>query len=77
MSTTTSDYMLFFRGNDWFEGLKAEGTCIGGYPPEDEGKIVSGPKGRGVADGPFAAEMRECERKSFMNWATEQELIAR
>ncbi|MGH7935661.1 MAG: hypothetical protein ACREF8_01470 [Chthoniobacterales bacterium] len=39
---------------DWFEGLKAEGKCIGGHPLEDEGKIVSGPKGRSVADGPFA-----------------------
>ena len=39
---------------DWFEGVKAEGKCIGGHPLKDKGKIVSGPKGRNVADGPFA-----------------------
>lgn len=38
----------------WFERLKEEGKCIGGHPLENEGKIVSGPKGRSVADGPFA-----------------------
>ena len=38
----------------WFERLKEEGKCIGGHPLENEGKVVSGPKGRSVADGPFA-----------------------
>lgn len=39
---------------DWFERLREEGKCTGGHPLENEGKIVSGPKGRSVADGPFA-----------------------
>ena len=38
----------------WFERLKQEGTVKGGQPLEHEGKIVSGKKGRTVADGPFA-----------------------
>ena len=42
---------------DWyasFERAKEEGKCIGGHPLEEEGKLVSGPKGRNIADGPFA-----------------------
>jgi len=38
----------------WFERLTQEGKCKGGHPLEREGKIVSGRKGRTVADGPFA-----------------------
>lgn len=38
----------------WFERLKAEGKVKVGQPLEREGKVVSGPKGRSVADGPFA-----------------------
>jgi hypothetical protein len=38
----------------WFQGLLAEGTAKGGQPLEHEGRIVSGKKGRTVADGPFA-----------------------
>jgi hypothetical protein len=38
----------------WFERLTQEGKCIAGHPLEREGKIVSGRKGRTVADGPFA-----------------------
>jgi len=38
----------------WFERLIQEGKCKAGHPLEREGKIVSGRKGRTVADGPFA-----------------------
>src|SRR6186713_2132222 len=38
----------------WFERLTQEGKCKGGHPLQNEGKIVSGKKGRTVADGPFA-----------------------
>ena len=38
----------------WFERLMREGTAKTGQPLEHEGKIVSGKKGRTVADGPFA-----------------------
>src|SRR5436309_15728479 len=71
--TTTSEYLLLFRGTDWhkglspeeiqmvmdqwkgwFERLTKEGKAKAGHPLENEGKIVSGKKGRVVADGPFA-----------------------
>jgi len=38
----------------WFERLMGDGRAIGGHPLENDGKIVSGKKGRSVADGPFA-----------------------
>jgi hypothetical protein len=39
---------------NWFERLVQEGKVKAGHPLESEGKIVSGKKGRMVADGPFA-----------------------
>ncbi len=38
----------------WFERLCREGKAIGGAPLENEGRVVSGHKGRSVSDGPFA-----------------------
>jgi len=38
----------------WFQRLKQQGIAKTGQPLEHEGKIVSGKKGRTVADGPFA-----------------------
>jgi hypothetical protein len=38
----------------WFEGLTRQGKAIAGHPLQNVGKIVSGKKGRTVADGPFA-----------------------
>src|SRR5438270_13494489 len=38
----------------WFDRLSGEGKVKGGQPLEREGRIVSGRKGRVVADGPFA-----------------------
>ncbi len=38
----------------WFEGLKQQGKVKGGQPLGAEGKMISGKKGRTVADGPFA-----------------------
>jgi len=38
----------------WFERLREEGRLKAGQPLERRGKIVSGKKGRTVADGPFA-----------------------
>ena len=38
----------------WFERLSREGKAIGGAPLENQGKVVSGSKGRTVSDGPFA-----------------------
>jgi len=38
----------------WFDRLSNQGKVKAGQPLMDEGKIVSGKKGRVVADGPFA-----------------------
>jgi hypothetical protein len=38
----------------WFDGLIKQGKVTSGHPLMNEGKIVSGKKGRSVADGPFA-----------------------
>ena len=38
----------------WFQRLMEEGRCTGGHPLRGEGKLVSGPKGSIVTDGPFA-----------------------
>jgi hypothetical protein len=38
----------------WFERLTQAGKVKAGQPLEREGKVVSGRKGKVVADGPFA-----------------------
>jgi len=39
---------------NWFDGLTKDGRAISGHPLMEEGKVVTGKKGRTVADGPFA-----------------------
>lgn len=48
LQQVTSQFMA------WFENLAQKGIAQGGAPLENEGKIVSGAKGRTIADGPFA-----------------------
>lgn len=44
---------LIVRWNAWFEGLLAEGKATEGQPLELETRLVSGPGGGRVVDGPF------------------------
>jgi len=44
---------LIARWNSWFDGLVAEGKAIVGQPLEESTRIVSGPGGARVVDGPF------------------------
>lgn len=44
---------LVTRWNAWFEGLLAQGKAVEGQPLEIETRIVSGPGGARVTDGPF------------------------
>lgn len=44
---------LVVRWNAWFEGLVAEGKAVEGQPLELETRVVSGPGGSRVVDGPF------------------------
>jgi hypothetical protein len=54
----------------WFERLTNEGKAKTGQPLEREGKIVSGKKGRTVADGPFA-ESKEAIAGYFLLQVTD------
>ena len=42
------------RWTAWFERLSQQGKAKAGQPLTNAGKVVSGNKGRSVADGPFA-----------------------
>ncbi|MFH1497742.1 MAG: YciI family protein [Verrucomicrobiota bacterium] len=44
---------LTVKWNAWFEGLVAEGKATEGQPLELETRVVSGPGGSRVVDGPF------------------------
>ena len=45
---------LVTRWNVWYDDLAAEGKALDGTPLELETRIVSGPRGERVVDGPFA-----------------------
>ena len=60
----------------WFERLTNEGKCKGGHPLLSEGKIVSGKKGRTVADGPFAESKEAIGGYFYLQVASEAEAIA-
>jgi hypothetical protein len=44
---------LIAQWNGWFEALLAKGKAIEGQPLEIETRIVSGPGGSRITDGPF------------------------
>ena len=60
----------------WFERLTKEGKCRSGHPLEPEGKIVSGPKGRIVADGPFAESKEAVGGYFFLEVSSYEEAVA-
>jgi len=41
------------RWNDWFESLVAEGKAVEGQPLEDATRLVAGPGGTRIVDGPY------------------------
>ena len=45
---------LVIRWNSWFEGLLNAGKAVEGQPLERETRVISGPGGARVVDGPFA-----------------------
>ncbi len=45
---------LVTRWNSWYDGLAAQGKAVEGQPLETETRLVSGPGGARVVDGPFA-----------------------
>lgn len=44
---------LVARWNAWFDGLVAQGKAVEGQPLEMETRVVSGPGGARITDGPF------------------------
>ena len=70
LQTVVSDWYA------WFERLTQEGKAIGGHPLQNEGKIVSGKKGRTVADGPFAESKEAIGGYFYLQVADENEAVA-
>jgi hypothetical protein len=60
----------------WFERLMKEGKCKGGHPLQSEGKLVSGKKGRTIADGPFAESKEAIGGYFYLTVASEEEAVA-
>ena len=60
----------------WFEGLMKQGKAIGGHPLRGEGKLVSGKKGRTVADGPFAESKEAIGGYFYLQVADLEEAVA-
>jgi hypothetical protein len=44
---------LITRWNAWFDGLVVSGKAVEGQPLEIETRVVSGPGGSRITDGPF------------------------
>ena len=59
----------------WFQRLATEGKCLGGLPLLDSGKLISGKKGRSVADGPFAESKETIAGYFHLRVANEAEAI--
>jgi hypothetical protein len=60
----------------WFERLTKQGKVTSGHPLMNEGKIVSGKKGRTVADGPFAESKEAIGGYFYLKVGNEEEAIA-
>jgi hypothetical protein len=60
----------------WFERLTNEGKVKAGHPLEPEGKVVSGKKGRNVADGPFAESKEAIGGYFFLHVSGMEEAVA-
>jgi hypothetical protein len=61
---------------NWFEGLSNQGIVKAGHPLERTGKVVSGRKGRNVADGPFAESKEAVGGYFFLEVGTLDEAVA-
>ncbi len=46
--------LMLEQWNAWYDRLAAVGKIDHGHPLEAEGRVVSGPRGERVVDGPFA-----------------------
>jgi len=60
----------------WFNRLTEEGKAKAGQPLERGGKIISGKKGRVVADGPYAESKEEIGGYFLLQVNNEDEAVA-
>lgn len=67
---------VFDQWMAWFNRLKDEGTAIAGNPLEPQGKIVSGPNGHVISDGPFAESKETIGGYFLLKVATIDEAVA-
>src|SRR4051812_24526132 len=59
----------------WFDGLRQQGKCASGHPLRNEGKLVSGKKGRSVVDGPFSESKETIGGYFYLNVADMDEAV--
>jgi hypothetical protein len=59
----------------WFDGLIKDGRALSGHPLANEGKVLSGKKGRIVADGPFAESKEAIGGYFYLRVDNEDEAI--
>jgi hypothetical protein len=59
----------------WFERLTKQGKALSGHPLQNEGKVVTGKKGRSVADGPFAESKEAVGGYFYLRVADEDEAV--
>lgn len=60
----------------WFQQLTQNGIALSGHPLTNESKIVSGKKGRTVADGPFAEAKEAIGGYFYLRVADMDEAVA-
>jgi hypothetical protein len=63
------------RWRTWFDRLTQQGKAKAGQPLTNQGKIVSGKKGRSVADGPFAESKEAIAGYIFLQVADLNEAV--
>jgi hypothetical protein len=61
---------------EWFKGLAEQGKVLGGSPLDTEGKVVSGPGGRTIVDGPFAESKEAVGGYFLLRVDTMEEAVA-
>jgi hypothetical protein len=59
----------------WFDGLRQQGKVTSGHPLRNEGKLVSGKKGRTVVDGPFSESKETIGGYFYLNVADMDEAV--
>ncbi|HEU5078551.1 MAG TPA: YciI family protein [Opitutaceae bacterium] len=67
---------LLNRWRAWAHQLKDTGKLVQGSPLADEGRVVKGPRGRHVVDGPYAESKEEIVGYFLVNAADFEEATA-